>query len=85
MVEAGSPVTCNRVVHERNDSMEFSYETSPAFIILHDADTGCELMLNPKAIEMIEGSRISFQQYAVIVKEDYTEIKRMLINAYSIK
>ena len=54
-------------------------ENGAVFIVVHDCQTGNEIMINPRAIESIHGSRIFFQGYAYEVKESYAEIKDAMI------
>ena len=54
-------------------------ENGAVFIVLHDYDTGNEVMINPRAIESVNGSQINFSSYAYLVKESYAEIKEAMI------
>ena len=62
---------------------QWTYETHPSviFIILHDHETGKEIMINPKSIEMIKGNKILLQGHGTYVKESYDEIKKILMQA----
>lgn len=52
------------------------------FIILHDEEDGREIIINPKKVESVDGSRVYFQGYAYAVKESYEEIKEKLKKWY---
>ena len=60
---------------------DWTYEKGAVFIVMHDYKTGEELMINPRAIESIEGSWIKFDSYAYCVNESYKEIKSAIIKA----
>lgn len=61
----------------------WTYETRPSiiFILLHDYETGKEIMINPKSIEMIKGNKILLQGHGTYVKENYDEIKNIITQA----
>lgn len=60
---------------------EFTYVTKPSviFICLHDYETGKEIMINPKSIEMIRGNKIFFRGHSTYVKESYEEIQNIFM------
>ena len=53
------------------------------YIFLHEAESGKEIMINPKTIEMIkEGKmecKILFQSHSTFVKESYEEVKEAVL------
>lgn len=48
------------------------------YIILHHAETGEEIMINPKAIQSVYGSNVTLDGHWFGVKESYKEIKDII-------
>lgn len=64
---------------------EWVYENGTSFLVLHDASTGDEIIVNPRFIEAVEKNEIHIYGHAIYPKEDYATIKNLIIKALNMR